>query len=211
MKTQNLGLSLLVMAAASLAYGQTPQPTKVATIHIQAALGGTQEGQKAANDLQARMAPKQKDFEKRQADIADLQDKLRKGGNTMSQSAKDDLARTIDQRTKSLNRDMEDAQAEMENEQNKVVQDLFAKMSVVIGKYAKDNNLAAVLDTSSTNVVLWSSNAIDITQEIIDLYNKNAPVPTTTAPGAAKPAGQTTTAPVKPTPPPVTPPVKKEQ
>ncbi len=90
-------------------------------IQIQAALAATKEGQKAAADLEVKLAPRKKELDGKQAEIKDLQERLQRGGNTLSDSAKEDLTRNIDTKTKSYNRQLEDAQAELEQEQQKAV------------------------------------------------------------------------------------------
>ena len=143
--------------AAAPATMATP-PTKVGVIQIQAALAATKEGQKAAAELEVKMAPRKKELEGKQSEIKDLQDRLAKGGNTLSDSAKEDLTRNIDAKTKSYNRELEDAQAELEQEQQKVVGALGQKMMAVIDKYAQQNGFAIVLDVSSQNTpVLYLS------------------------------------------------------
>ena len=129
----------------------------------------------------------------RQAEVAQLRDQLQKGQNTLSDAAKNELYKNIDQKTKSLNRDIEDDQAELEQDQNRLMQDLGAKVMVVINKYAKDNGFTLVLDVSSPQTpVLYASNTIDITKEIVDLYDKSsaamapATTPASPAPGTAK-------------------------
>jgi outer membrane protein len=60
----------------------------------------------------------------------------------------------------------------------------------VIDKYAKDNGYTLVLDVSSQQTpVLYASNTIDITKDIIDLYDKNSPPAASAAPasGIVKP------------------------
>jgi outer membrane protein len=194
-------------AAAPVAAPATAAPTKVAVIQIQAALAATKEGQKAAADLEVKMSPRKKDLDGKQAEIKDLQERLQRGGNTLSDSAKEDLTRNIDAKTKSYNRQLEDAQAELEQEQQKVVSVLGQKMMSVIDKYAHDNGFAIVLDVSSQNTpVLYASSAVDITKEVIDLYDKTNFTPTPAAKpaaGAPKPAA---TAPATPAPKPATPP-----
>ena len=187
-----LGAALLAPAqtAAPAPTGMQPQ-TKVGIIHIQNAIISTKDGQKAAAELQARFGPKKAELEKKQSTIAQLQDQLRKGSATMSDEAKEKLMREIDQGQKSLQRENEDDAAELDQEQNKIMQELGSRIMVVIDKYAKDNGYALILDVSSQQTpVLYATNSIDITQDIIALYDKNAPPPsasTTPAP-AAKPA-----------------------
>ncbi|MFN7992565.1 MAG: OmpH family outer membrane protein [Bryobacteraceae bacterium] len=190
----------LVLGAALAAQAQTgaPAATKIGVINIQSAILSTKDGQKAANELQTKFAPKKADLEKKQSTIAQLQDQLRKGSNTMSEDAKQKLMREIDQNTKSLNRETEDAQAELDQEQNKVLQELGQKIYAVITKYGHDNGYSLILDVSSQQTpVLYVANGSDITQDIIALYDKNAPGATTSAvpaptpsapPAAAKPA-----------------------
>src|SRR6266571_5378902 len=108
----------LMIATAGICAAQAAAsaPVKVGVIQIQAAIVQTKDGQAAAADLETRLGPRRKELEKQQNDVKELQDKLQRGGNTLSQTAKDDLQRQIDQRTKSFNRDMEDAQAEFQTE-----------------------------------------------------------------------------------------------
>ena len=187
MKKNVYALFLLAGVMAGIARAQAPAapPTKVAVIQIQAALVSTKEGQKAAAELETKMGPRKKELDGKQAELKDLQDKLQRGGNTLSDSAKEELTRNIDQKTKSFNRQVEDAQAELEAEQQKLLQQLGQKMMQVIDKYAQSNGFSIVLDVSNPNTpVLYASNTIDITKEVIDLYDKTAG----TAPAAAAPA-----------------------
>jgi len=213
------GMALAQAPAAAPAAASAP-PTKVAVIQIQAALAATKEGQKAAADLEVKLSPRKKDLDGKQAEIKDLQERLQRGGNTLSDSAKEDLTRNIDTKTKSYNRELEDAQAELEQEQQKVVGTLGQKMMAVIDKYAQQNGFAIVLDVSSQNTpVLYASNTVDITKEVIDLYDKTVFTPTAApatsggaaarpAPPAARPAPAT--AAPKPAAPPAAAPAKKQ-
>ena len=186
---------ILCVAAAFTALVAPAQTaaTKVGVINIQAALVSTADGKKAASELETKRAPKTKEMERRQTEIRTLQDSLNRGGNAMSETAKSELVRNIDQKTKAFNRDLEDANAEWEQDQQKVINELGQKMMVVIDKYAKDNGFSLILDVSNPNTpVLYASNTIDVTKDIIDLYDKNAA--SITAP-PARPAPSTNAAP----------------
>jgi outer membrane protein len=192
MTVLSAGMALAQAPAAAPTATSAP-PTKVAVIQIQAALAATKEGQKAAADLEVKLSPRKKDLDGKQAEIKDLQERLQRGGNTLSDSAKEDLTRNIDAKTKSYNRELEDAQAELEQEQQKVVGSLGQKMMAVIDKYAQQNGFAIVLDVSSQNTpVLYASNTVDITKEVIDLYDKTVftptPAPATSGAAAARPS-----------------------
>ena len=183
--------SIYFMLPALALVGAMPSPAqnngKVAVINVQSAIISTKDGQKAAADIQARFNPKKAEFEKRQNDIGQLQDQLNRGQNTLSEQARQDLARQIDQKTKSLKYDTEDAEAELNQEEQKITGELFNRIRAVVDKYAKDNGYVLVLDDSGQQQTLvYASSAIDITRDIIEIYDKNSPGPVSS--GAAQPA-----------------------
>ena len=207
MKTTAITVPALILGLSLAAYAQTPN--KVGIIHIQNAIVSTKDGQKAFNELQGRFTPKKADLEKKQQDLEAKKAQLSKGANTMANEQKEKLMRDIDQGTKSLNRDTEDAQAELDQEQGKVMQELGQRIMAVITKYAKDNGYSLVLDVSSQQTpVLYAADGIDITADIVGLYDKNSPAAGTPATAAPKPAaGAPATAAPRPAPAP--PAVKK--
>ncbi|MFN7926098.1 MAG: OmpH family outer membrane protein [Bryobacteraceae bacterium] len=197
---KKIAASLVTLASAAIML-QAQTPTKIAVIYVQNALASTKDGQKAAAELQAKVDPKRKALEAKQGEIAALQNELNKGSNTMAEAKRLSLTREIDARQKSLQRETEDASAEVEQEQNKVLGELYQRLSVVIGKYASDNGFAVVLDVSSQQTpVIWAANGIDITKEVVALYDKNAPAamaPAAPATPMAKPAASPMAPPAK--------------
>ena len=79
-------------------------PTKIAIIHLQNAIIGTKDGQKAAKELETRFMPKRQEIEKRQGEIQSLQQQLRASSNTASEEQKNKLMRDIDIKQKALQR-----------------------------------------------------------------------------------------------------------
>jgi outer membrane protein len=200
----------LVLGVSLGAYAQGAATTKVGIIHIQNAIISTKDGQKAAKDLQDKFAPTRARLEKKQADVEADRSKLSQGSNAMSAEQKEKLMRDIDQKTKSLNRDTEDAQAELDQEQGKIMQELGQRIMAVISKYSKDKGYTLILDVSSQQTpVLFAADEFDITGDIVKLYDQNAPAPSTGAPKTSMPAPMG--APKPPTPKPAaTPPATKK-
>jgi len=160
---------------AKLAPPATPPPSRVGIIAFQKALVNTKDGQKAAADLTAKFAPTKSELERKQGAIAQLQDQLRKGSGTMSKKAEQELTREIDQATKSLNRETQDAQAALDQEQNRISQDLGQRIQAVMDKYVRDNGYTLILDVSTQETpVVFAANATDITQDVIAMYDRNS-------------------------------------
>jgi outer membrane protein len=164
------------------AFGQAAQ--KVAVINIQQAIVGTKEGQKAQTELAAMFEPKQKELQGKQNEINSKKQALAASSNTMAEEAKVKLTREIDGMAKNLQRDAEDYEAMLNAQQQKALGELFQKMNVVIIRYAKDNNISLVLDTSQQVNIVHFADSLDITQDVVALYDRAQ----TTAPVSAAPA-----------------------
>jgi outer membrane protein len=212
-KPSVLTISTLALSAAMSLHAQAPAaaaaPTKIGIIHIQNAILGTQDGQKALKALEVRAAPKRKDLETRQQEIVALQEQLNKSSNVGGEEAKQKLMRDIDEKKKKFSRDVDDAQADFDQENQKVLNEIGGKVIAVLDRYAAEHGYAVVLDVSNqqTSPVMFAANSVDVTREIVAIYDKtaasggfSAPTP---APGAAAPR-QTQPAP-KPAPKPVIP------
>lgn len=164
-----------------------PIPTKVAILYVQNAILQSAEGKKVAAELQAKFNPRRSALEKRQADVQAMQDQLKKGSATMSDDAKNKLARQIESDGKALQRDADDLNADAEQEQNKVFQDLFTKLNAVVAQYATQNGYAVVLDVSNQQgPIMWAAASVDITGDIVKLYDQAHPVAAAPAPPAGK-------------------------
>jgi len=173
---------------------------KLAVINVQVAITSTAEGKQAAAELQSQFAPRQTELDNMRKQIEDLQTRLRTGSTTLSDEEKARLAREGDQMTRAYQRKQQESQDDFNDAQQEVVNRIGRKMMEVLDKHAKENGYAIVFDTSSQQTpVIYAANQIDVTQEIIRLYDQNYPVKTgsstTPKPAAPKPA---TPAPPKP-------------
>jgi outer membrane protein len=164
-----------------------PAPTKIAILHVQNAILQTKDGQNAMSAINTKFGPTKAKFDKDQADLQALMDQMKKGSATMSDDARVKLQREIDQKQTALKRSSEDAQAELDQEENKLFQDIGNKMYQLVQQYATQNGFAVVLNVSDPQTpVMWASAAINIQEDIVKLYDQAHPA--TVAPAAPKPA-----------------------
>jgi outer membrane protein len=145
--------------------------------------------------MKTKFTPKQDELQKKQKEIEVLQDQLRKGQNTLSEDNRQKTMRDIDQKTNTLKRDGDDFNQDVQTETQRIMGELYPKMITVLNKYATENGYAVVLDYSSQQTpILFAANSVDITKDIIAIYDKTssfAPPPTapkTAPPAAPKPA-----------------------
>jgi Skp family chaperone for outer membrane proteins len=179
------------VAAGVLAHAQAPAagayPTKIAMVNFSEALARTKEGQKAGGEMNAKFSPRKVEYDKRQAEIAALTDRLNKGRATLSEDAQKQLTNEIQSKTTSWKRYGEDSQAEMDADEAKISQELQAKMGPILQQYAIQNNFAMVFDMGAQqSPVLWFATATNITDALVALYDQAHPM--SDAPSAAAPA-----------------------
>jgi outer membrane protein len=174
--------ALLLMPAAwaqsnAAHAADAPSQVKIGVINVQVAITGTAEGKQAAAELQSQFAPRQSELQNLQKQIEDLQTRMRTTANTLSDDEKARLAREYDQMTRALQRKNQDYQDDTTEAQQEVVNRIGRKLVDVLDKYSRENGYTVVLDTSAQQTpVIFASNQIDVTQDIIRLYDQNYPV-----------------------------------
>ncbi len=159
---------------------------RIGVLNVQAAMVNTQEGQKAAEDLQSRFNPRRAELEKLQREIRDLESQLRTQERTLSEEARLNLVRELERKRKQAARREEDLRDEVEDARADYVNRIGEKMQRIIDQYAKEHNLDVVLNAFQGGPIIWRAQAVDITQDIIQLYDRTYPLETTT--GANQPA-----------------------
>jgi outer membrane protein len=183
---------LLVPGVWAQSSGATPT-VKVGVISVQVAIQSTAEGKLAANELQSQFAPRQTELDNLRKQIEDLQTRLRTTSNTLSDEEKARLAREGDQLTRTYQRKQQDSQDDFNEAEREIVDRIGRKMIDILDKYSKENGYSVVLDTSAQNTpVIYAANTVDVTQDIIKLYDQSYPVKNA---AAARPSTPRSTAP----------------
>ena len=179
----------LLMTPAVWAQAAAPVTTKVGVINVQAAIASTAEGKQAAAELQSQFAPRTTELQNLQKQIEDLRNRLQTGQSTLSDEEKARLQREGDQLTRAFQRKQQEFQDDTNDAQQDVVNRIGRKLVDVLNKYAKENSYSVILDDSSQQTpVLYAANPIDVTQDIIRLYDQSYPVKTGAATPAPRPA-----------------------
>ncbi len=177
-------------AAGSAASG------KVGVISIRQAIVTTAEGKLASAELQSQFASRQNEIENLNKQISDLQQRLQASQNKLSQEEEarlrqqgQRLAQRLDRMNTEYREDVNAAQAD-------VIDRIGRKMVDVLDRYSRENGYVVVLDSSAQNTpILFASTQIDVTQDIVRLYDQAYPVKAGTStpakPAAPKPAPTT--------------------
>ena len=192
-------------SAASAPAAVGPGGVKVGTINLEQAIFATNEGLRDFEALNKKLEPKQTELKGKNDELEGLKKQLNTQGDKLNEQARATLVKQIEQKQKSLDRDVQDARDDAQGQQNEIAQRILQKLGPQLVKYAADNGFGVILDTSNpwpNGPVIWAGQAVDITKTIVDSYNATSGVapparPAGTTPGAA--ARPTTPTPTKPT------------
>jgi Skp family chaperone for outer membrane proteins len=193
-----MALAAVSFAPAVMAQGGAA-PTKFKVMDMRSAIIATAEARAAGAQLQSQFASQNAAIEGIQKQMDDIQKQGTAGANTLSEDAKEKMRRQYGLLQNQLKRASEQLDEQSQAAQADIVDGIGRKMMDLVETYAKENGLDCVLNSSSDSIgVLYKATTLDVTQEIVKLYDQKYPVKG--APAAA-PATKPTT--------PATPPVKK--
>ena len=174
--------------------------TKVGVLNVRQAIVSTAEGKQASNELQGQFASRQTELENLNKQINDIRQRLQTNGDKLSQEEAVRLQRQGEALQKQLTRKQEDYQEDVNAKQQEVIDAIGRKMMDVLDRYARENAYTAIFDSSAQGAPIYVSNGVDVTPEIVKLYDQAYPAKaaaTAAKPAASKPAG-TAPAPAKP-------------
>lgn len=202
MKRSLLAVAALATTFAVGAMAQTNQPpsaptpasaapaptgaSKIAVIEFQPAVASTNEGRQAIKRIQDQFAPKQAQLKTLNEQITTLKKQLQAAGSSLSADARASQLRTIDDKEKSLQRQAQDDQSDYQQAIQEAFQGVAQKFYAVMQSYAKAHGYGLVLDASTQQTpVVWASKTADISQAVVDEYNRKSgiPAPTSTTGG----------------------------
>jgi outer membrane protein len=192
-------LVLLSLCAISTISAQTAPAAagKTGVINIQAAISATAEGKQAANDLQSQFAARQQELQSLNKQVSDLQQRLN-NGISLSDDERNRLQAQGTRLSQRLDRKNNEFQEDFNAAQSDLINGIGQKMLTVINRYAQEHGLSIVFNSSAQGTpILFASKSVEITQDIVNLYDQTYPAKG----GAAAPAPKTAPAPKPSTPP----------
>ena len=191
-----LAALLLLPAARLMAQGGAAAPapadtmSKVGILNFRQAIFATAEGKQAVAELQSQLAPRQTELQNLNKQIEDARKRLEAGERTMSEEEKTRIVRQGEQWARLLQRKQEDLQEDANTLQQEVGERIGQKMLAVVERYARENGFTVILDSSSQSLqVLWAAPQVNVSQDIVQLYDQANPVKAA-APAPAQPRPQ---------------------
>jgi outer membrane protein len=185
-----LGIACLLGTAAVRA--QSPSAavagSNIRVINMLQAISSTAEGKQASSELQSQFAPRQQELESVNKQIEDLQKRL--GSQPpLSDEESTRIRAEGTQLEQRLERKKQEYQEDLNNAQSEAVNGIGRKMVDVLNRYALEHSLVEIVDSSNQNSpILYAAKNLDITEEIVRLYDQAHPVKSASAAPVSKPS-----------------------
>ena len=167
---------LMTVAAASLAipvFAQTA-PARFAVIDVQRVLNTSNAGKAAQERLKKLNDDKAARAQKMQEELNALNSDLNSKKSILSEDKLADVQKQIADKQVALQRYGQDAERDLGEARDKELQDLEAKIKPVIDALGKEMGLAAIFNKFESGLV-YASDAIDITDTVINRFNEANP------------------------------------
>lgn len=164
-------------------------PAKIALVNFIGAVEETNEGKRAAMEVDKKYESQKEKLQADEAEVDALKKKLQAAPATMTDEERARLTRDIDAKDKHLQSEGEDAQNSYTADMNEALQKVAAKVHEFMIGYVQKNGYTLLLNYGDQqSPLIWATqdqNA-DVTAAVIDEYNKASGVaaPTPSAPAA---------------------------
>jgi len=165
-------------AAASI------QPAKMAFINLEQVIFTCDEGKSRFTDVQKFVDSKNSELENLRNELEKLRNQLNVQGSKLTDDARADLEIQITEKQTALQRFQEDTQKEIEKRRERTTNYIGKRMQAAIEKIAKEKGLSSVHIFDSARDV-YVDPALNISEEVVKIYNQLYPVSAAKAPAAA--------------------------
>jgi outer membrane protein len=142
--------------------------TKIAIVDVQHAVMATEDGIRAQATLKKLFDKRQADLDAKQNELGRARDDIEKQSRVVSREALQKRMEDWQQRMVRLQTDFVEYNKELQKKQGELTAPIIRKMMETVGRLAKKNGYALVLDKQAAPYVRQD---LDLTEQVIQMYN----------------------------------------
>lgn len=150
------------------------QNVKIGFVSTLDVLYGTDEGKIELEKLNQFGTQKQNELEAAGLTLQKLQEQYAAQQASLSSLTRAEMEREIQDRDLKLKRLQEDIQLEFNERQNELLERMSGKIQEIINEYAPQNGIGVIFLRNEAQT--YVDGALDITQDIVRIYNERNPV-----------------------------------
>ena len=163
-------VSMAVAALAIPALAQSSAPARVAVIDVNKVLSTSAAGKAAAAKLKQVQDDKMARAQKMDEEIRALDNEINTKKISLSEEKLADMTKQLSEKKIAMQRFAQDADRELGEARDRVMQDLNQKIMPVVDQIGKEMGLAAIFNKFESGLI-YASDAIDITDAVVKRFN----------------------------------------
>jgi len=162
---------LVLFATSTIVTKATAGDVKIAFVDLRRALMETNEGKKALKKLTKQKDKLQKKIERKEKEILEMKEQIEKQQNILNKEALQKKAEQYYGAVTELQQTYMQFQRELAEKEAKATQDILVKMQKILREIGQSDGYTMIYD-SSGGAVVWAPNHLDLTDKLIERYNK---------------------------------------
>ena len=183
-KCAGIVLLWVVAVAGPMSTSTMGQDLKIGFVNALQILRDTEEGKIEIEKLNQFSAAKQQEIASRTSELQKLQEQYSTQQRTLNPQTRQDMERSIQDKERTLKRLQEDIGVEYNQRYEQLLGKIGEKVQVIINEFGPQNGYSVIFRLDQAQNFAYVDPSLNLTQEIINLYNQSNPV-----------AGQATSAP----------------
>lgn len=166
------GFGSMVVAAALVCAtgGPARAELRIAVVDMQRALNECDAGKRAKEQVKAKFEKSQEDLRRQREDLDRRKEEYERKAMVLKEEERRNLEKDLESRTLEFKRKFEDFQRDLKRTDAELTSSIVEDLYGVVRDYGAKNTYSLVLEASS-GVLLYNDEAVDVTDEIVKLYN----------------------------------------
>ncbi len=169
-------LTKLVILAVAVLFIQlgvsAAEPIKIGVIDFQRCIQESNEGKRISESLKNKQTEMQKDVDKKQQELVDMQKDMEKQSLMLSADAKSEREKVFEKKKRDLQYLMQDLNEEMKKLESDARISILTTINTVVDTIAKQQKFDLIAERSN---IMYFSKELDITDQVIAELNKAKP------------------------------------
>lgn len=159
----------LILFVHNMVFGQ--ELTRFGLIDLQRCLQESMEGKRTTELLKRKKAEFQRQLDNKQQELFELRREFEKQSMMLSMDAQETKRKAVERKARELEYYFKDLNEEMARAQEHEKKRIFDELGTVIEKMGSKGGYAIILEKRAGGVLYWNK-AIDITDQVIEAYEK---------------------------------------
>jgi outer membrane protein len=160
-------VSIVCVGLSVRTFAQSPDG-KIGVVDLQRVIDSSEKGKQAQAEVQKKGDELSQKVKAMEDELQAMKADIEKQSVALTPEAKQEKLDALEKKDVEYQRFVKDAQAEFRKAEQRALKDLYDQIRQLVVKYGKDNNYAVIIEVQT---VIYRADAVDITNEIIKVYN----------------------------------------